>query len=122
MHDPGHLDAAMLRDWLRSAPPPPAAEPEAAQANLIRAVLDKQAGGEPLPTGVLYACVLALTAARSELDRLELDLMRAAADSGHSWAVIAEAFGYRSKQAAHARASALHHRLEYRAASPDREQ
>jgi hypothetical protein len=62
---------------------------------------------------VLYASALMLMAARTELDRLELGLMRAAGERGFSWNLIAAAFGHRSKQAAHARAGALHHRLEH---------
>jgi hypothetical protein len=61
-----------------------------------------------------------LMAARTALDRLELELMRAASEHGNGWSWIADAFGHRSKQAAHARASALHRRLDYRA--PDEEQ
>ena len=69
-----------------------------------------------MPVEVLGGAVVVLMGMRSELDRLELDLMRTASGCGHNWNVIAQTFGYRSKQAAHARASALFHRLEVRTA------
>ncbi|KZM70093.1 hypothetical protein [Nocardia terpenica] len=112
MVDSTHPDRKVLRDWLGS--PPDASTPD--PANLVRAVLDRFAADEAtaMPEAVLDACAVLLSAARSDLDRLELELMRAAGEHGVGWARIAVAFGYRSKQAAHARASALHHRLEYR--------
>ncbi|GAB2564830.1 hypothetical protein [Nocardia heshunensis] len=116
MADPEGPDAALLAEWLSTTSP---ASRDAAQANpaaAVRAVLDRLGSndGIELPHRVIYAAVVQLTAARTELDRLELELMRAASEHGNSWSWIAEAFGHRSKQAAHARASALHRRLEYR--------
>lgn len=117
------IDAAALREWLQTTALPSVGTRAAEQADLVHAVLSKLATDDlPLPTEVLNACVVMLMGARSDLDRLELELMRAASSRGHNWTLIAEAFGFRSKQAAHARASALHHRLEYRTADPEKDQ
>ncbi|MFI1916644.1 hypothetical protein [Nocardia sp. NPDC020380] len=115
MHDSEWSDAARLAQWLESTSPSPREGAGEDPAAIVRQVLDRLADGEvELPHHVVYGCVLLLTAARTELDRLELGLMRAASEHGNSWSWIAETFGHRSKQAAHARASALHRRLEYR--------
>ncbi|MGW4244373.1 hypothetical protein [Nocardia sp. NPDC004722] len=109
-------EAELLADWLRTTAPVSGDVPQHNPAAAVRAVLERLAevDGVELPHRVIYAAVVQLMAARTELDRLELELMRAASEHGNSWSWIAEAFGHRSKQAAHARASALHRRLEYR--------
>ncbi|GAB09266.1 hypothetical protein GOARA_035_00220 [Gordonia araii NBRC 100433] len=84
------------------------------RASLVQTAVETAAAEGDLPLDVLSAAAITLQAARSDLDRLELALMRAASDNGHSWSVIAQVLGFRSKQAAHARASALVHRLEVR--------
>ncbi|MFJ9369566.1 hypothetical protein ACIRRA_34825 [Nocardia sp. NPDC101769] len=103
-------------EWLHATSPASSDAPQDNPAAVVRAVLDRLAADDEveLPHRVIYASVVLLMAARTELDRLELELMRAASEHGNSWSWIAEAFGHRSKQAAHARASALHRRLEYR--------
>ncbi|MGV9408775.1 hypothetical protein ACWDOP_02580 [Nocardia sp. NPDC003693] len=122
MPDPEQPEAELLREWLRSPPIPPVEPPRDDPAAMVRAVLERLVSGHSgeLEDAVVYASVVQLMAARTELDRLELELMRAAGDHGRSWTWIAEAFGHRSKQAAHARASALHRRLEHR--NPDEEE
>ncbi|MEV6072644.1 hypothetical protein AB0L82_39395 [Nocardia sp. NPDC052001] len=116
MPDPEHPDAALLTEWLATTAPPSSQAPQHNPAAVVRAVLDRLAADDTaeLPHRVIYAAVIQLMAARTELDRLELELMRAASEHGNSWSWIAEAFGHRSKQAAHARAAALHRRLEHR--------
>ncbi|MCM6772177.1 hypothetical protein NDR87_02200 [Nocardia sp. CDC159] len=114
MSEAGKWDLALVREWLNRPPGAGERVPEDPK-EAVRAVVSRLAADEgvvPTPE-VLGACALMLTAARAELDRLELALLRAAGERGVGWATIAETFGYRSKQAAHARASALYHRLEY---------
>lgn len=122
MTDPTALDETALREWIAAEKRPQ--EPGSSdRAALIRTLLEvARRGDAELPIEVLSAAAVLLQAGRSELDRLELDLMRAASDGGHNWSMIAQVFGYRSKQAAHARASALVHRLEYRTESPGDQQ
>lgn len=117
MADPTSLDEEFLRTWIGQQQPD-----RADRATLIRAVLDVANRDDiELSLEALSAAVVMLHGARSELDRLELDLMRAASDNGHNWALIAQVFGYRSKQAAHARASSLFHRLDVRTQSTEDE-
>lgn len=105
----------MLDEWLQATSSSTNETPRGDPAAIVRGVLNRlDNNGVELPHDVVYACVLLLHAARTDLDRLELGLMRAASEHGNSWSWIAETFGHRSKQAAHARASALHRRLEYR--------
>lgn len=112
----------VLHHWLNDTPPRRDAS-STDKAHLVREVLKvvHQEEETALPLDVLNSCAITLFAARSDLDRLELQLMRAASEAGHSWTVIAETFGFRSKQACHARASSLAHRLEYRTADEDGE-
>lgn len=114
MPDPDRPEAVILYEWFQATSPSPNEPPRDDPAAIVRGVLGRLDDGAELPHDVVYACVVLLMAARTELDRLELGLMRAASEHGNSWSWIAETFGHRSKQAAHARASALHRRLEYR--------
>lgn len=114
MPDPERPEAAVLREWFQATSPSPNEPLRDDPTAIVREVLNRLDDGVELPHQVVYACVVLLMAAQTELDRLELGLMRAASEHGNSWSWIAEAFGHRSKQAAHARASALHRRLEYR--------
>lgn len=111
-------EIAVLREWLRNRTAPTATPQGEDLVPTLRAVLDALPGTPELPDEVLFSGARLLFAARAELDRIELGLMRAASERRISWTVIAQVFGYRSKQAAHARASALHHRLEYQTAQP----
>ncbi|WP_028478855.1 hypothetical protein [Nocardia sp. CNY236] len=116
MPDPEPPEAALVTEWLLATSPAQNDAHHSNPAAAVRAVLDRLAADDEveLPHHVIYASVVLLMVARTELDRLELELMRAANEHGNSWSWIAEAFGHRSKQAAHARASALHRRFEYR--------
>ncbi|AOW94033.1 hypothetical protein BFN03_18880 [Rhodococcus sp. WMMA185] len=115
MPDPERPEAAMLDEWLQATSSSTNEAPRDDPTAIVRGVLNRlDNDGVELPHHVVYACVVLLSVARTDLDRLELGLMRAASEHGNSWSWIAETFGHRSKQAAHARASALHRRLEYR--------
>ncbi|MBF6327885.1 hypothetical protein [Nocardia transvalensis] len=115
MSDGRAFDREVVREWLAGTTEPVQAG-EDEPRELVRAVLSRLAeDDQAAPTsGLLTACSLLLVAARTELDRMELELMSTASERGLGWSAIAESFGYRSKQAAHARASALYHRLKYR--------
>ncbi|MFI5776496.1 hypothetical protein [Nocardia sp. NPDC051570] len=116
MTETGQWDRAVAREWLDGLPGPPDGRSPEDPKEVLREVVSRLSADEqavPTPQ-LLAACAAMLSAAHTELDRLELAILRTAGERGVGWATIAEWFGYRSKQAAHARASALYHRLEYR--------